>query len=228
MSILLYELQPTRSARVRFTLLELGIPYESLADRGRDIFGMPELAEIHPLSKLPAMRDAGRPLFESAAICNWLADSHPEARLIAPSGTWSRALHDQWTAFTLAEVEANLWHTARNQFIYGEAERVTAVYAQNEREARRGLAVFERALEGRDWLVDDRFSVTDIFVGYAVMWARKQGMTSDMPNVTAYAGADPGATAVPLCGTRLMRRVAVPRRSAPRGLPGAWGDNRGS
>lgn len=33
---------------------------------------------------------------------------------------------------------------------------------------------------------------------------------------------------VSVCGTRLMRRVAVPRRSAPRGLPGAWGDNRGS
>lgn len=111
MSITLYELQPTRSARVRWTLLELGVPFESV--EGRDVFAMPELAEIHPLSKLPALRDAGRPLFESAAICNWLADSHPEAGLIAPSGAWARALHDQWVAFTLSEIEAFLWHTAR-------------------------------------------------------------------------------------------------------------------
>jgi glutathione S-transferase len=186
MTILLYELQPTRSARVRWTLLELGIQYESI-DRGRETFAMPELAQIHPMSKLPALRDNGRPLFESAAICTWLADSHPEARLIAPSGTWGRALHDQWTAFTLAEVEANLWHTARNRFLYSEEERVTAVYEQNAKEAKRGLAVFDGALKDKTWLVEDRFSVTDIFVSYAVVWARAQGMTADLPNVTAYA-----------------------------------------
>jgi glutathione S-transferase len=187
MTIVLYELQPTRSARVRWTLLELGIPFESIEGRGREIFAMPELAQIHPMSKLPALRDSGRPLFESAAICTWLADSHPQAGLIAPSGTWARALHDQWTAFTLAEVEANLWHTARNLFIYSEEERVPAVYEQNAREAKRGLAVFDGVLKGKTWLVEDRFSVTDIFVGYAVVWARVQGMTADLPNITAYA-----------------------------------------
>lgn len=187
MTITLYELQPTRSARVRWTLLELRIPFESVEGRGPEIFAMPELAQIHPMSKLPALRDSGRPLFESAAICNWLADSHPDAGLIAPSGTWARALHDQWTAFTLAEVEANLQHTARNLFIYAEEERVPAVYEQNAREAKRGLAVFDSALKNKTWLVEDRFSVTDIFVGYAVVWARSQGMTADLPNATAYA-----------------------------------------
>jgi len=186
MTIVLYELQPTRSARVRWTLLELALPFESI-ERGLETFAMPELAQIHPMSKLPALRDEGRPLFESAAICNWLADSHPQAGLIAPSGTWARALHDQWTAFTLAEVEANLWHTARNLFLYSEAERVPAVYEQNAKEAKRGLAVFDSALQGKTWLVEDRFSVTDIFVGYAVIWARVQGMTAELPNVTAYA-----------------------------------------
>ena len=184
MTIVLYEVKPTRSERVRWTLLELGIPFESI--EGRDVFAMPELKQIHPMSKVPAVRDNGRPLFESAAICTWLADSHPEAGLIAPSGTWARALHDQWTAFTLAEVEANLWHTARNVFLYSEAERVTAVYEQNAKEAKRGLAVIDDALKGKTWLIDERFSVTDIFVGYAVVWARAEGLTADLPNVTAY------------------------------------------
>jgi hypothetical protein len=38
-------------------------------------------------------------------------------------------------------VEANLWLTARNRFIYSEELRVPAVYEQNAREAKRGLAV---------------------------------------------------------------------------------------
>lgn len=195
MTITLYEFAPTRSARVRWTLLELGVPFESIA--GQEVFALPALAEIHPMSKLPALRDDGRPLFESAAICNWLADSQPDAGLIAPSGTWARALHDQWTAFTLAEVEANLWHTARNMFIYSEEERVPAVYEQNAKEARRGLTVLDAALAGKTWLVEDRFSVTDIFVGYAVAWAHLQGMIADLPNLTAY-------------GERLLARPLCP------------------
>jgi glutathione S-transferase len=197
MSITLYELQPTRSARARWTLLELGIPFESID--GPEVFAMPELAAIHPLSKLPALRDAGRPLFESAAICNWLADSHPEAGLIAPSGTWARALHDQWVAFTLSEVEAFLWHTARNLFVLPEEERVPAVYAQNEAAARRGLAVFDTHLRDKRWLVEDRFSLADIFAGYAICWAESLGMTADLPSVRAYVER---LEARPLCTYR--------------------------
>lgn len=199
MTIVLFELQATRSARVRWTLLELGIAFESI--EGREVFAMPELAQIHPMSKVPAVRDSGRPLFESAAICTWLADSHPEAGLIARSGTWARALHDQWTAFTLAEVEANLWHTARNLFIYSEHERVPAVYEQNAKEAKRGLAVLENALKGKTWLVEDRFSVTDIFVSYAIVWARVQGVMTDLPNLAAYAER---ILERPLCPYRAM------------------------
>jgi glutathione S-transferase len=185
MSMTLYEFAPTRSARVRWTLLELGLPFDSVA--GQEVFHSPAVQAIHPLGKLPAFRDDGRPLFESAAICTWLADSYPEKGLVAPSGTWSRALHDQWTAFTLSEIEAFLWHTARNLFVLSEEERLPAVLPQNEAAAKQGLAVLERALDGKEWLVDDRFSVTDIFVGYAVSWAEAMGFAKDLPNVTAYA-----------------------------------------
>ena len=94
MSITLYEFTPTRSKRVKWILQELGVTYESV--NKREIIGSDELRNIHPQSKVPAITDNGRPLFESSAICNWLADSHPEKGLIAKSGTWERAQHDQW------------------------------------------------------------------------------------------------------------------------------------
>ncbi len=40
---------------------------------------------------------------------------------------------------------------------------------------------------------------SDIFVGYAVAWARVQGMTADLPNVQAYAER---ILAGPLCPYR--------------------------
>ncbi len=185
MSLKLYEFAVTRSSRVRFTLLELGLAFESI--EGPDTFAHPEVAAIHPLRKLPAFRDNGRPLFESAAICTWLADSHSEAGLIAPSGQWARALHDQWTCFALTEIEAFLWHTARNLFILPEAERLPAVFPQNKAAVKTGLAVLDAELRGKEWLIENRFSVTDIIVGYAVCWAQALGFTEGMPHANAYA-----------------------------------------
>lgn len=204
MSITLYELAPTRSARVRWTLLELGLPFESKA--GPQVFEDPALAEIHPLCKIPAVRDGGRPLFESAAICTWLADSHPDKRLISPSGTWARALHDQWTAFVLSEVEAYQWHTARNIFILPEEERLPAVFEQNAKAMRRGLEVLEQALEGQDWLVENRFSVTDIFASYVICWTHKTGNLEGLDNLNAYVAR---IRARPLCPYGAMDEVSV-------------------
>lgn len=49
MSFKLYEFAVTRSSRVRFTLLELGISFESI--EGPEAFKHPDVAEIHPLKK---------------------------------------------------------------------------------------------------------------------------------------------------------------------------------
>jgi len=186
MSLKLYELSVTRSSRVRFTLLELGLPFESIGNTP-EVFQHPDVGAIHPLSKIPAIRDNGRPLFESAAICTWLCDSHPDADLISPSGTWSRALHDQWTSFALTEIEAFLWHTARNLFVLPEAERLPAVFPQNAAATKRGLAVVDKEIAGRDWLIEHRFSVTDIIMGYCVCWAQILQLTEGLDNVNAYA-----------------------------------------
>ena len=184
MTIKLFELAPTRSARARWTLLELGVEFESIA--GRHLIGSDELKRVHPLGKLPALEDDGRPLFESAAICNWLADSHPEKGLIVKSGTWERALHDQWCAYTMTEIEAHLWSSARNLFVYPEDKRLPAVIEQNNAELQRALAPLDHHLASNKFLVGGRFSVTDIFCGYAVNWARRQKQIGSFANVEAY------------------------------------------
>jgi len=184
MSITLFEFAPTRSARARWTLLELGIPFESV--EGRELFGSPRLKAISPLGKIPGLLDDGRPLFESAAICTWLADSHPEKGLVAPSGSWERALHDQWVSFCLAELEAHLWSTARNTFLYPEPERLAAVLEQNAREGRRSLEVLDAHLGRNPFLVGGRFTVADIVVSFATAWAQKIEWTSGLDHCQAY------------------------------------------
>ena len=111
--IQLYELGPTRSARCHWALLEAGLDYESVGNTPETI-GSDALKKIHPLGKLPAAIIDGKPLFESAAIATAIADMVPDRALIAPSGTWERALHDQWVYFTLTEMEPYIWSTELN------------------------------------------------------------------------------------------------------------------
>ena len=184
MSITLYGFTPTRSKRVKWTLQELDVAYEHVNDRS--LIGSDRLRQIHPQAKLPAITDDGRPLFESSAICNWLADSHPEKNLIARSGTWERALHDQWCGFVMTELEAHLWTIGRNTFVYPEDKRSGEAMAQARAEAIRTLAVLDAHLGAHDYFVDDRFTVADIFCGFATNWAEGLGLADDAPNIKAY------------------------------------------
>ncbi len=76
MQLTLYEYGPARARRVRWTLLELDMPFESIS--GRELFHSPELKKVQPLGKLPGSVADGRPLFEPAAIATWCADRKPQ------------------------------------------------------------------------------------------------------------------------------------------------------
>ncbi len=181
MDITLYEFAPTRSARCKWTLYELGLPFKSAG--GREAFGSPEYKKIHPLGKLPAIVIDGKAMFESAAISTWLADAVPEKGLIAKPGSWDRAMHEQWSYFTFAELEAHVWSSARNTFVYDEDKRIPEIFPQNEMEFRRAITVVNDALSQTDYLVGNAFSVTDIIMAYTANWGRRMKLTNDAPHV---------------------------------------------
>jgi len=185
MDITLYEYEPTRSARVRWTLQELELPFTSVS--GEHLFGSDELRAVHPLAKLPAVVIDGEPMFESAAICTYLADCCPDKEMIPKSGTRARGLHEQWVSFVLSEVEAHSWSTFRNTFLYPEEMRVPAIVEQNNIEQRKGLTVLDEALAEQDYLLGESFQVTDIIVGFAVNSARRrETFSDDMANLLTY------------------------------------------
>ncbi len=186
-SIKLFELGPTRSARCRWTLLEAGLEYESIGNRP-DIIGSEELRKVHPLGKLPAAIIDGRPLFESAAISTAIADLIPEKDLVAKPGTWSRALHDQWVCFALTEMEPWVSSTELNSldFVLPKDQHVPAIIQQNSMMFRRSAAALEEVLGTTAYLVEGRFTVTDIIVGYTINFGHEQGLVSEFPNLMAY------------------------------------------
>ena len=128
----------------------------------------------------------GKPQFESAAICTYVADQTKEADLIATPGSWARALHDQWVAFALTELEAWVWSSAVNTFVLPEEQRIPACIPQNEKMFRKGAEALEKYLSEYKYFVEERFTVTDIIIGYTLNWGRRQGLIKDLPSINQY------------------------------------------
>jgi len=112
----------------------------------------------------------------------------PEKNLVAKPGTWSRALHDQWVCFALSEMESWLWSTELNTLdeALPAEQRVPAIVEQNSRLFRRSAKALDMALAETSFLVEDRFTVTDIIVGYTLVFGQEQKLLDGFAHILAY------------------------------------------
>ena len=184
LDITLYEYSSSRSKQARWALLECGLEFNAIG--GVEILHSEALKKVNPMGKVPAVLINGEPLFEAAAICTYLADLVPEKELIFPSGTRERALHLQWVSFALTELEAYLWSNARNTFVLPKEKRITALFEQNDKAFIKAAAVLEDFLGKTDYMVGNRFSVTDIVVGFTLNWGKGAGLLGEFPNLQKY------------------------------------------
>jgi len=184
MNVTLYGAAGNRTVRCLWTLGEAGVEY-TFIDRD-DLASREELRQFHPLAKVPAAVIDGQTLFESAAICTHIADRVPDADLITKPGTFARAEHNQWVSFCLTEMEAWLWNSFVNTYVLPEDERISAGLEQNTKMFKRAASVLDAHLAEHDYLVEDRFTVTDIVVGWCVNWGHRQGHLGDCPALGRY------------------------------------------
>jgi glutathione S-transferase len=169
-----------RPPRVRWTLEEVGASYDYVVMEQEEGRG-PEHAKRHPLGRVPVLETDEGLLFESAALCLHIADSHPEAQLIPPPGTHLRALVYQWAFFAMTELEPavlRLWTARRGD----DTEALASAEAKIAKVAR----ALEEGLNGGTYLISDRFTVADIIVGGVLESARKYGVFPDSAPLLAY------------------------------------------
>src|SRR5712691_10913375 len=104
----LYYSPQSRAVRPRWMLEEIGEPYElARLQLGTDN-KKPEYLKINPNGAVPTLVDGDLVLFESAAICQYLADRHPEKRLAPPAGGPARGLYYQWIHYAMSALEPPL------------------------------------------------------------------------------------------------------------------------
>lgn len=149
----------------RIALLEAGAQAEFIevdARTKRTLQGADYL-QINPLGLVPAIRtDDGDVLTENAAVLQYIADRHPDAKL-APANGLARAKLQQWLCFIGMEL-----HKALFIPLFDKNASETAKASTLEKGASR-LAYLNDHLEGRDFLLDN-FSIADAYLFTVLNW----------------------------------------------------------
>ncbi|MGH8148224.1 MAG: glutathione S-transferase family protein [Rhodanobacteraceae bacterium] len=184
--IKVYGPPPSRGLRAIWILNELGLEYELVPMNPLDeVASSPAFRALNPAGKVPVLVDGDVVLTESAAIQLYLAEKFPASGLI-PEGIVERAQMYRWIFFLVTEIEQPLWRIARNTLIYPEDKRMPADIEMATGECKAMLAVLEKHMQGREYLVGDRLSVVDLNAAYTLDWARFAGMLGDAPALRAY------------------------------------------
>lgn len=182
----LYEFAPTRSIRVRWTLQELDLDFEAVTvDLRVGAHRDPEFLRVNPAGKVPVLVDGDRVVTESVAIVLYLAELHPEKRML-PADLGRRAEAYRWLLFAATELEQPLWRIARNTAIYPENERLPADVEKASSEFRDMAAVLEHHMRDRPFVLGDQVAVVDFVTAYTLDWANESRLLDRAPRLKAY------------------------------------------
>lgn len=183
----LYHSQYTRSGRARWTLEELGVPYElSRLSLREGQHKTPEYLDINPHGAVPSLVDGNLKLTESSAIMLHLADKFPDKHLAPAPGTDERAEYYRWMVYVPATMDPVLETLTVQLKFTPEDKRNQGLIDTAKKKLDHIAKVLTKAIGGRKHIVGDSFSAADIVVGSAIGWMGFIGVLGDYPELVAY------------------------------------------
>src|SRR5215467_11068232 len=176
----LYWSPRTRSFSALWMMEEAGQPYERvLTDISTGAQKKPEFLAVNPMGKVPALQDGEATLAESAAICAYVAERYPQAKLAPPVGDPLRAKYLYWLFFGPSCGEPAMMQIATKV----EMNPVAAGWG----DAQRVFDVLDATLAKGPWILGENFSASDIAIGAALNFAvRLFKMVPPRPAFDAY------------------------------------------
>lgn len=180
-----------RSAKPRWLLEELGVPYQDHWLK-REELESPEYLRINPMGRVPTLEIDGRRMIESDAICAYLADrfAAKDGRKLAPAPeSPERMEYLQWMSFVGGAVQAL---QTRIQIVEDipPGELYDTKFKSIQGDLRDVGAMLSIPLERSPTLLASGFSAADACLGYHLyflyMWPELSSILADFPHVGAY------------------------------------------
>lgn len=194
----IYGVYRSRASRVYWMAEELGLEFQSvpvlqarrlanpLAPDALLNTHSPDFIAVNPMGQIPSIKDGDLVMHESLAINLYLARKYGGA--LSGKTVEEDGLLTMWTVWAAAEVEP---HTVKIVLTYDNglenSEDGKQTIAVACRSLRRPLAVLESHLAGRQWIVDDRFTVADLNLAEVLRYAQSEdALFQAHPNIKAW------------------------------------------
>jgi glutathione S-transferase len=184
----LWHCKDARSFRVLWTLEELGLDYELTLLPFPPRWAEPSYLETNPLGTIPYFEDGRAKMTESAAICEYVAVRYGASTLAVGAddpdyGAWLNWLHHGEATLTFPQTLV-----FRYAMLEPPERRQPKVAADYKRWFLARTVLAERALaDGREFLCAGRFTVADISVAYALLFAGTLGHLDEVgPHLKAW------------------------------------------
>jgi glutathione S-transferase len=148
-----------------------------------------------PFGKMPAAEHDGFTMFESRAIVSYIANAFPGGEQLVPTDPKQRALVTQWInveAFEFYPAAHPLMIELNFKKAWGMGDPDPATIERLRAQLKPVLEVLDKALEGKTYLVGDKFSIADLVFISDLDYLRDAGETSWMgkfENVKRWAKA---------------------------------------
>ena len=172
----------SRGQIARWALHEAGADYEQVLVSWQD--KPAALLKANPMGKVPTIihhtPDGDKVVTECAAICAYLAETHPEANLLPREG--EKADYFRWMFFAAGPVEAAVTNRALG-FEIAPDKQMMAGWGSFERT----MDTLEGHLANVDHVCGDRFTAADIYVGSQIDWGLTFGTIPPREAFVAYA-----------------------------------------
>jgi glutathione S-transferase len=179
----LYHAAPSRSSIIHWMLEEIGEPYEvQLLSLSKGDNRAPDYLAVNPMGKVPALRHGDAVITEAAAICAYLADEFPRAKLNVPIGDPRRGPYLKWLFFGPSCIEPAMVDRAfprkeearRAALGYGDFGTVINVVADT---VARG-----------PYILGEQFTAADVVIGSTLRFGMLFKLLPERPEFTTYTG----------------------------------------
>ena len=191
--IVFYTNPMSRGRIARWMLEEVGRPYRTVVLDYGTTMKAPDYLALNPMGKVPAITHRGVTVTECAAVCAYLADAFPDTGLAPAFDDPARGTYLRWMFFAAGPLEAAV--TAKSMNLLAPADKAgMAGYGSFEQV----VDTLETAVSTGPWILGDRFSAADVYVGSQIGWGLQFRSLPDRDAFKAYAA-------------RLFRREAAQR-----------------
>lgn len=177
----LYYAPQSRSMTALWLLEEIGEPYKlKVLNFDDGSMRTPEYLAINPMGKVPAVKYGETVITEAAAICTFLADEFPNAKLNVALDDPKRGPYLKWLFFGPSCLEPAIIDKILNRpagdrgaIAWGDLETV--------------LDTLAKTLEKSPYLLGDRFTTADLVVGGGLRWGMMRRAVKPRPVFSDYA-----------------------------------------